>query len=94
MDSVLGGDWFDTLASTGQVYLQTQADVKKAQAQYAAAPALAAAAYANQTAALNNALAWSNFSRPSGLASFTSGNGLLLIMLGLVAFFIINQANK
>ena len=88
-------DWFDALNATGQVALQTYGQVQTAKANAAAAPALAAAAYANQTATLNNALAWRQFGGSSGgWSQFMSSNGLLLVMVGVVALFIINQANK
>lgn len=98
MDSIFGSDWFDTLNATGQVALNTIGQIGSAQAQAQAAAAQAATAQALQQQAFQQNLLLSQsraLNGPfSGFSSFMSSNGLLLVMLGVVALFVINQANK
>lgn len=84
-------DWFDAILNTGNVALGTLGNIGVAQAQAQGAAQQAAAAQAAQQQAFNNNLL---MRQTTGLGGALNTNMVLVIMVGVAALFIINQANK
>lgn len=81
-------DWFGALLHTGEVAIQTAGNVGVAQAQAQGQAAAAYGSLANQNAAFAQSFALKTST------GFGSPNMVLIIMVGVAALFIINQANK
>lgn len=91
MDENSSGDWFGALLSTGQVVAQAYGDITAAKSNAKAQEAIARAQIAADQRAFQQNLLLRQTPNASGI---TSPNMILIIMIGVAALFIINQANK
>lgn len=84
-------DWFETLLNTGNIALQTAGQVGIAQANADAyAKRTAAEIEASQRAFTQNLI----LKQTGNQNAITSPNMILIVMIGVAALFVINQANK
>lgn len=91
MDENSSGDWFGALLQTGQVAAQAYGNIVGAKANAEAQRYIAQSQIAADQRAFQQNLLLRNTPNASGI---TSPNMILIIMIGVAALFIINQANK
>ncbi len=84
-------DWFEQLLNSGAIVAGTYGNIETAKANAKAQAAIAQA----QMASADKYFAQSIISKTTANASgITSPNMILIIMIGVAALFVINQANK